>query len=54
MCVLALEHESVPGVVESLKITTREKATRIAKFAFDYAVQHGRKKVTAVHKANIM
>ena len=50
----ALEHESVPGVVESLKITTREKATRIAKFAFDYAVQHGRKKVTAVHKANIM
>lgn len=50
----ALEHESVPGVVESLKITTREKATRIAKFAFDYAVKHGRNKVTAVHKANIM
>jgi len=50
----ALEHESVPGVVESLKITTREKARRIAKFAFDYAVQHDRKKVTAVHKANIM
>lgn len=50
----ALEHESVPGVVESLKITTREKASRIAKFAFDYAVKHGRKKVTAVHKANIM
>lgn len=50
----ALEHESVPGVVESLKITTREKTRRIAKFAFDYAVNHGRKKVTAVHKANIM
>lgn len=50
----ALEHESVPGVVESLKITTREKAHRIAKFAFDYAANHGRKKVTAVHKANIM
>ena len=50
----ALEHESVKGVVESLKITTAEKARRIAKFAFDYAVNHGRKKVTAVHKANIM
>lgn len=50
----ALEHESVPGVVESLKITTREKTRRIAKFAFDYAINHGRKKVTAVHKANIM
>uniref|UniRef100_A0A0X3PG34 Isopropylmalate dehydrogenase-like domain-containing protein n=2 Tax=Schistocephalus solidus TaxID=70667 RepID=A0A0X3PG34_SCHSO len=49
-----LEHESVPGVVESLKITTEEKSTRIAKFAFDYAIKHGRKKVTAVHKANIM
>jgi len=50
----ALEHESVPGVVESLKITTRVKCDRIAKFAFDYAMRHGRKKVTAVHKANIM
>jgi isocitrate dehydrogenase (NAD+) len=50
----ALEHESVKGVVESLKITTREKARRIAKFAFDYATTHNRKKVTAVHKANIM
>ncbi|XP_014673064.1 PREDICTED: isocitrate dehydrogenase [NAD] subunit beta, mitochondrial-like isoform X2 [Priapulus caudatus] len=50
----ALEHESVPGVVESLKITTRERSYRIAKFAFDYAVKHGRRKVTAVHKANIM
>ena len=50
----ALEHESVSGVVESLKITTREKTRRIAKFAFDYAITHNRKKVTAVHKANIM
>ncbi|XP_018015956.1 isocitrate dehydrogenase [NAD] subunit beta, mitochondrial isoform X1 [Hyalella azteca] len=50
----ALEHESVKGVVECLKITTREKCNRIAKFAFDYALKHGRKKVTAVHKANIM
>jgi isocitrate dehydrogenase (NAD+) len=50
----ALEHESVPGVVESLKIITRANSNRIAKFAFDYAIKHGRKKVTAVHKANIM
>lgn len=50
----ALEHESVPGVVECLKIITRTKSERIAKFAFDYATRHGRKKVTAVHKANIM
>uniref|UniRef100_H2ZJX1 Isocitrate dehydrogenase [NAD] subunit, mitochondrial n=1 Tax=Ciona savignyi TaxID=51511 RepID=H2ZJX1_CIOSA len=50
----ALEHESAPGVVESLKIITRTKSERIAKFAFDYATKHGRNKVTAVHKANIM
>jgi len=50
----ALEHESVKGVVECLKIVTAEKSRRIAKFAFDYATRHGRKKVTAVHKANIM
>lgn len=50
----ALEHESVTGVVECLKIMTRDKCRRIAKFAFDYATKHGRKKVTAVHKANIM
>ena len=49
-----LEHEVVPGVVESLKIITEQATTRIAKFAFDYAVRHGRKRVTAVHKANIM
>ncbi|RWS16511.1 putative isocitrate dehydrogenase [NAD] subunit beta-like protein, partial [Dinothrombium tinctorium] len=50
----ALEHESVPGVIECMKIVTEEKSRRIAKFAFDYATKHGRKKVTAVHKANIM
>ncbi|KAG1655689.1 Isocitrate dehydrogenase [NAD] subunit beta, mitochondrial [Nymphon striatum] len=50
----ALEHESVKGVIECLKIVTKEKSDRIAKFAFDYATKHGRKTVTAVHKANIM
>ncbi|CAG2057771.1 unnamed protein product [Timema podura] len=50
----ALEHECVPGVVECLKIVTRQKSKRIAKFAFDYATKNNRKKVTAVHKANIM
>jgi isocitrate dehydrogenase (NAD+) len=49
-----LEHEVVPGVVESLKIITERASTRIAKFAFAYAQRHGRKKVTAIHKANIM
>ncbi|KAL3318386.1 Isocitrate dehydrogenase [NAD] subunit beta, mitochondrial [Cichlidogyrus casuarinus] len=50
----ALEHESVPGVVECLKIITSKNSERIARLAFDYAVRHDRKKVTAVHKANIM
>jgi len=50
----ALEHESVKGVVECLKITTAFKSQRIAKFAFDYATKNNRKKVTCVHKANIM
>jgi len=49
-----LEHEVVPGVVESLKIITKRASTRIAEFAFEYARTHGRKRVTAVHKANIM
>jgi len=49
-----LEHESVEGVVECLKVVTAEKSYRIAKFAFDYATKFNRKKVTAVHKANIM
>ena len=50
----SLEHESVKGVIESLKIITAEKSKRVAKFAFDYATKHGRKTVTAIHKANIM
>ncbi len=49
-----LEHEIVPGVVESLKVITRVASTRIARFAFEYARKHGRKRVTAVHKANIL
>jgi len=49
-----LEHEGVPGVVESMKIITEKSSRRIGKFAFEYAKQHGRKKVTCVHKANIM
>lgn len=49
-----LEHIVVPGVVESLKIITDKASTRIARFAFDYARRQGRKKVSAVHKANIM
>lgn len=45
-----LEHQAVPGVVESLKIMTRAKSERIARFAFDFALKNGRKKVTCVHK----
>jgi isocitrate dehydrogenase (NAD+) len=49
-----LEHEVVPGVVESIKVITEKASTRIAIFAFEHAKKFGRKKVTAVHKANIM
>ncbi|HZM85458.1 MAG TPA: isocitrate dehydrogenase (NAD(+)) [Blastocatellia bacterium] len=49
-----LEHEVVPGVVESLKIITDKASRRIARFALEFARREGRKKVTAVHKANIM
>ena len=49
-----LEHQSVPGVVEALKIITRAKSERIAKFAFAFALANGRSKVTCIHKANIM
>jgi len=49
-----LEHEVVPGVVESLKIITEKASTRIAHFAFQHARTHGRKHVTSIHKANIM
>jgi isocitrate dehydrogenase (NAD+) len=49
-----LEHEIVPGIVESLKIITEKASTRIARFAFEHARAMGRKRVTAIHKANIM
>lgn len=49
-----IEHVVVPGVVESLKIITEKASTRIAEFAFKLARAEGRKRVTAVHKANIM
>jgi isocitrate dehydrogenase (NAD+) len=49
-----LEHEIIPGVVESLKIITEKASTRVSQFAFEHARTHGRKRVTAIHKANIM
>ncbi|HEV7700619.1 MAG TPA: isocitrate dehydrogenase (NAD(+)) [Pyrinomonadaceae bacterium] len=49
-----IEHVVVPGVIESIKIITEKASTRIAQYSFDYARANGRKKVTAVHKANIM
>ena len=49
-----IEHIVVPGVVESIKIITEKASTRVSKFAFEYALREGRRKVTAVHKANIM
>jgi isocitrate dehydrogenase (NAD+) len=49
-----LEHTVVPGVVESLKIITEKASNRIARFAFEYARKYGRKKIHAIHKANIM
>jgi len=49
-----LEHTVIPGVVESLKIITEKASTRIARFAFEYARKHGRKRIHAIHKANIM
>jgi isocitrate dehydrogenase (NAD+) len=49
-----LEHEVVPGVVESIKIITEKASSRIAHYAFEYARKHGRKRITSVHKANIM
>ncbi len=51
---VGLEHEVVPGVVESLKIVTEKASTRIAKFAFEYARKFKRHKIHAIHKANIM
>ncbi len=49
-----IEHEVIPGVVESLKIITEKASTRIARFAFEYARKNKRKKIHAIHKANIM
>jgi isocitrate dehydrogenase (NAD+) len=49
-----LEHEVVPGIVESLKVITERASTRIARFAFEYARENQRKKIHAIHKANIM
>jgi isocitrate dehydrogenase (NAD+) len=49
-----IEHQVVPGVVESLKIITEKASTRVAEFAFEYARANGRKRITVVHKANIM
>lgn len=49
-----LEHESKPGIIESLKVTTKENTERYARWAFDYAKLKNRKKLTVVHKANIM
>jgi isocitrate dehydrogenase (NAD+) len=49
-----LEHQIVPGIVESLKIITERASTRIARFAFEHARRFARKRVTAIHKANIM
>ena len=49
-----IEHEVVPGVVESLKIITEKASTRIARFAFEYARRVKRKKINSIHKANIM
>ena len=51
---VGLEHEVVPGVIESLKVMTEKACTRISKWAFAYAQKHGRKKIHAIHKANIM
>ena len=44
----------VPGVVQSIKLITEPASRRVAEFAFNYAIAHGRKTITAVHKANIM
>ncbi len=49
-----IEHEVAPGVVQSLKVTTRRACERIARYAFEYATTRGRRRVTLVHKANIM
>lgn len=49
-----IEHEIVEGVVQSIKLITEDASRRVAEYAFKYAKDNNRKKVTAVHKANIM
>ncbi|KAL3289503.1 hypothetical protein HHI36_022921 [Cryptolaemus montrouzieri] len=49
-----LEHESVYGVIESMKVVTESNSERVARYAFEFAKRNGRKKVTTIHKANIM
>ena len=49
-----VEHEVVPGVVQSIRLTTRAGSERITRFAFEYVKKHGRKKLSVIHKANIM
>lgn len=49
-----IENEIAPGVIQASKIITRDASTKIALFAFKYAKDNGRKKVSAIHKANIM
>ena len=44
----------VDGVVQSIKLITKEASQRVADFAFSFAKANGRRTVTAVHKANIM
>lgn len=52
--VFAFVPKVVRGVVESLKIITRQASLRVAEYAFHYAQAHGRERVSAIHKANIM
>lgn len=49
-----IEHEVYPGVMESLKVTTKHKTERLIEYAFEFAHFSGRKKVSVIHKANIM
>ena len=49
----SIEHEVLPGIIETIKVITREKSRRIAEYAFEYALLSNRKKVTVVHKANV-
>ena len=49
-----IEYMAAPGVAQSIKVITEKGSTRIAKFAFEYARKHGRKKIHSIHKANIM